>query len=91
MQPGLMIERVIADFMSGCGDRRESLKVFFAGGVLADDKDRHPQVAFLQDLQESRDNSVKVRGIFVPADVAVSFHVRPFVVEVERQAGDGFW
>ena len=90
MQPRFVIEGVVADFMSGGGDGCQCFEVFFAGGVLTDDEHRHLQLAFVQYFQKPRHDKIQVRGILVPTGVAMSLHVRPFVVEVERQAGDGF-
>ena len=78
-----MLERVIADFVSSCGDRSQRLKVFFALSILPDNKDRHLEALFVQRLQKSRNNEIQIGRLLIPTCVAMSLHVRPFVVEIE--------
>ena len=58
--------------------------------VLADDEEGDPQVVASRARSSARGTSdVEVRRERLPAVVAVGLHVRPQVVEVERQARDG--
>ena len=40
-------------------------------------------IAFVQHPQEPRHDEVQISGIRIPARVAMSLHVRPFVIEIE--------
>ena len=90
VQPRLVVEAVIANLVPRRADGCESFVVLFSSGVLADDEDGHFLFAFGEELDDPRDNDVQVRRVLIPTGVAVGLHVRPFVVEVERQAGDWF-
>ena len=81
---------MIADLMPGSTNRGQGVPILIARRVLANDKHSHFLIAFFEELNEPRYDNVQVSGILFPTGVAVGLHVRPFVVEIQRQTGDGF-
>ena len=90
MQPRFVMERVVADLVSIFRNERQRLVILLHRRILTDDEDCDLPISFIQEVDESGDDDIQVRRKRCPTGVAVSFHVRPFILEVERQAGDGF-
>src|SRR5262249_40377325 len=86
MKPGLVRKRVIADVVAGLGDRSDRALVLGEGRVLAHDEDRQGEPALVELGQDRVDEGIEVRGKRLPSRVAVDFHVRPQVVEIEGYA-----
>src|SRR5690606_2523138 len=82
-QPGIMVLRVIADFVSGGDERLDGVSVFALICILTDYERRDPQFFRREGFKYSRRHQRQVGGVVAPTLVALRAHVRPFVVEIE--------
>src|SRR6185369_12839228 len=73
------------------GDRAEDLLVGRLVGVEADDEKGDRQLPLSQKLQHARHDDWQVARQRLPFRIAVRLHVRPLVVEVERDAASGLF
>ena len=88
VQPRLVMERVVADLVTGLSDRRKCGAVDRQRGVLADHKHGNLDPSACEEIQESGYDQVQIRRELAPGFIAVRFEIRPAVVEVERDAGN---
>src|SRR5262249_43102262 len=90
VQPRLVVERVVADLVACVGNSTERPGILIARRILADHEKGDGQVPFAKDLQNARHDDVKIGWERRPTLVAVRFQIGPFVVEVQREAGQWF-
>jgi len=90
MQPRLVIERVIADLMAVCGYRRDSIAVLFECRVLADYEECDLKFSFFKKRKDTRNSDVKIARQLGLSGVTAGLHIRPLIVEVERNARGRF-
>ncbi len=79
---------MVADLVTGAGDRSHGVGVFRERGILTDDEDSHREPMSAKTIDHDLAHGIEVRRERRPADVAVDLHVRPQVVEIERDAGE---
>ncbi len=89
VQPGLVVKGVVSDLVPRLPQAAQRHAVRRQGRVLADHEDGEALATALHEVEKSRHHQVEVAGERLPARIAVGLHVRPLVVEVEREAGDG--
>ena len=85
VQPRLVLERMVADLVPRRHDRTQGRVVARFDSIGADHEERDAQPLALEHIEHVRHHCVQVRRPRLPARVAVDLHVRPQVVEVERQ------
>ena len=85
VEPGLVPERVVRELVARVRDRAKGRSVASQRRVLAHDEERDREVQLSQQLHDARSQRIEVGRILLPARVAVGLHVRPLVVEVERE------
>ena len=91
VQPRLMMERMIADFVARACNGSNRLFILLQCRVLANDEESDALIlALCQEPQDARYNHVKVRGKLPPTRVAMRFQVRPFVVQIQRERSERF-
>ena len=86
MEPRLVLERVVADFVSRRNDGAQLIVVGGNGRIAAHDEERDPHVERVERAQRRVEEHVVVRRARLPPGVAVRLHVRPLIVDVERHA-----
>ena len=85
-QPGLVAERVVADFVAGVGNGSEALPVLLEGGILANHEHGDAQAMVGGKVEEVASDSRQVRGVGLPGRIPVGLLVGPQVVQIQRQA-----
>src|SRR5690606_31648872 len=60
VQPGFVVERVIANLVAGISYRTQGSMIFFAGSILTNDKKGNLQVPLLQKIQHTRHDNIKI-------------------------------
>src|SRR5207244_5444094 len=89
VQPGLVVEGMVADLVPCRRDRAEELPVLVERGILADDEHGDGEIAGLEKIEDARHHDVQIRWQTLPRRVSVRLQVGPLVVKIERQTGDG--
>src|SRR5690606_28374858 len=64
--------------------------ICFAGSILTNDKKGNLQVPLLQKIQHTRHDNIKIWPALLPVWIPVRFQIRPLVIQIKRQACQGF-
>ncbi len=86
MQPWLVVEAVIADFMAGLRDAAQRGAVLLERRVLPDDEEREAKPPIVQELEDAWHDQVEVAREIQPGLGPMRLEIRPLVVEVQREA-----
>jgi hypothetical protein len=86
MQPRLVLEGVIPHLVPARDERGQGIGVAVDRGIEADDEEGDAQAELLERVERERQEAGQVRGALDPPLIAADLHVRPEVVDVERDA-----
>ena len=86
-----MAEGVVSYFVSRIDDHLKSFPVDVEGRILSYHKNRDLPAEIIQGIQDAWHLEFEILREIFPSGVAVSFHVRPLVVEIERKRADRFF
>src|SRR6185437_12060454 len=88
VQPALVLERVIAHLVSARDELRDCGRVALYRRVEADDEEGDAESERLEGVERDGQESREMRRTRLPPLVAADFHVRPEIVDVERDAAE---
>src|ERR1700735_3299809 len=87
VHPRLVIMRVIADLVAAPGDFGEDVGVHRHCRVLADDEKGDSEIELIENLEYARNEQIEIRRHRLPCRISMRLHVRPLIVQVEREGG----
>ena len=76
---------MIADFVTATGDLAKDVAMLLLFGILSDEEKRDFDAEFVERIEYARDQQIQIRRERLPRRIPVRLHVRPLIVEVQRQ------
>src|SRR5262249_17996245 len=88
VEPGLMMKRMIGNFVTGFRDRAQDATVSWKSCILTNYEERDMELVLLQKLQYPWNHDFQVARMAFPAFIAMCLQVSPLVVQIKRDTGD---